>query len=66
MKKSSRTESPYLKRNEEMEKNKKLKFCVGQCAREYIPKDNILTIYCPSCDRVIAERPIKNPNFKDE
>ncbi len=41
-----------------------LKFCIGKCQREYNPKDGNLEVYCPSCDRVIAVRPIKN-DYKD-
>ena len=41
-----------------------LKFCIGKCQREYIPKDGNLEVYCPSCDRTIAVRPIKN-DYKD-
>ena len=40
-----------------------LKFCIGQCQREFIPRNGNLQIYCPSCDRVLNERPIKD--FKD-
>ena len=44
--------------------SKGLKFCIGKCQREYLPKDGNLEVYCPSCDRTIAVRPIKN-DFKD-
>lgn len=49
---SNRKQSPYQK------------FCIGKCQREFIPKDGNVEIYCASCDRTIAVRPIKN-NFKD-
>ena len=50
---SNRKKSPY-----------EPKFCIGKCQREFIPKDSNLEIYCASCDRVIAVRPIKQ-DFKD-
>lgn len=36
------------------------KFCIGKCNREFIQKDEVLEIYCPSCDRTIATRSIKS------
>jgi len=41
-----------------------LKFCIGKCQREFIPKDGNIEVYCPSCDRTISVRPIKN-NYND-
>lgn len=47
-------------------KQEGLKFCIGKCKSEFIPKDGMIQIYCSSCDRVKATRPIKtNTNFKD-
>lgn len=37
-----------------------LKFCIGQCQSEFHAKDGMLEVYCPSCDRVKATRPIKS------
>ncbi len=51
---SLRKKSPYLDKKE-----KPVKFCIGKCQTEFIPKDGMLQLYCPSCDRVKAERPIK-------
>ena len=58
---SLRKKPAYTKPKEE------LKFCIGKCEREFIPKDNMIQIYCPSCDRVLVTRPINNFNkpFKD-
>jgi NADH pyrophosphatase NudC (nudix superfamily) len=53
-----------LNSNSVRNQNKDLKFCIGKCQREFIPKDGNIEIYCPSCDRTIAVRPIKN-DFKD-
>jgi hypothetical protein len=53
-----------LNSNPVRKQNKGLKFCIGKCQREFIPKDGNIEIYCPSCDRTIAVRPIKN-DFKD-
>ena len=52
---SLRKKSPYL----EDKKEKPVKFCIGKCKSEFIPKNGMLQIYCSSCDRVKAERPIK-------
>jgi len=61
-KKSFRKKSPYIN-NGDIER----KFCIRECAREYIPaQGNMLQIYCPACDRVLSTRPIKNKPFKDE
>jgi len=47
-------------------KQEGLKFCIGKCKSEFIPKDGMIQIYCSSCDRVKATRPIKtNTNYKD-
>jgi len=51
---SLRKKSPYLDKKE-----KPVKFCIGKCQTEFIPKNGMLQLYCPSCDRVKAERPIK-------
>jgi len=53
-----------LNNNSIRTKKEGLKFCIRKCQREYIPKDGNLEVYCPSCDRTIAVRPIKN-DFKD-
>jgi len=48
---SNRTSSPYQK------------FCIGKCQREYAPRNGNIEIYCPSCDRFLNSKPIKN--YKD-
>jgi hypothetical protein len=53
-----------LNNNSVRTKKEGLKFCIRKCQREFIPKDGNLEVYCPSCDRTIAVRPIKN-DFKD-
>ena len=35
------------------------KFCIGKCNKQFVPKDGFVEIYCSSCDRTLAKRPIK-------
>lgn len=44
---SGREKSPYIKS------------CIGKCDREYNVNGKMLEIYCPSCERVISNRELK-------
>lgn len=41
-----------------------IKRCIGMCKSEFIEKDDLIQVYCPSCDRIKATRP-KETKFKD-
>lgn len=50
--------------NPELVKLNEGKFCIRECAREFIPtEDNKIKVYCPKCDRVL--RLMKKKPFKD-
>ena len=65
MKESFRKKSPYLKDEDKEPKQEPIKFCLGLCQRQFIRKGDDVEIYCPSCDRVLNKKPIKNIPFKD-
>ena len=43
---SLRKVSPYIKKDE-------IKFCIGQCNREYVPSEGEIKLVCTSCERVL-------------